>query len=279
MKNILLLLVCLLTRQSFAQNQRLKDAKIDECSGLVVTSKSDHLMWVHNDSGDISRIFLVDDKGNILATYNFNKEVIDCEDIALLYDAKGKSKIFVGDIGDNNAKRDHISIFVFDEPNVNLISKKEIKINDVKELKFKYPDGPRDAECLLVDERDQKIYIVSKREDSVGVYSAPLKSAPGKVITLKKESILFFDAPSGAKWVTAGDVARNGKEVVIKTYINIYYWDRLVGETIPQCLARPYIGLPYKPEVQGEAVGLTRSGRYYYTIPEGKFAEITFKKI
>ncbi len=279
MKYILILLFCLLSGQSFAQNHRLKNATIDECSGLVVTSKSDHLMWVHNDSGDFSRFFLVNDKGVTLATYNFNKPVIDCEDIALLYNAKGKSKLFIGDIGDNNAKRDFISVFVFDEPNVNWVSKKEIQITDVKELKFKYPDGARDAECLLVDDRDKKIYIVSKREDSVGVYSAPLNSASGKIILLKKEATLFFNAPYGSKWVVAGDVARNGKEVVIKTYVNIYYWDRRDGETIPQCLKKPYIGLPYKPEVQGEAVGLTRSGRYYYTIPEGKFAEITFKKI
>nr|WP_294895868.1 hypothetical protein [uncultured Pedobacter sp.] len=279
MRSILTLLLTVQVCFGFAQNQRLKNPDIDECSGLVVSSKSDHLMWVHNDSGDVSRFFLIDDKGNTLATYNYNKDVVDCEDIALQYLPNGKSRIFIGDIGDNHAKRDYISVYIMNEPNVSLVSKAEIKIKDVKQLKFAYPDGPRDAECLLVDNRDQKIYIVSKREDSVGVYSTPLNSKPGKIITLKKETTLFFDAPRGSKWVTAGDISRNGDEVVIKTYINIYYWDRRKNETIPQCLNRPYIGLPYKPEVQGEAVGLTRSGRYYYTIPEGKFAEITFTKI
>lgn len=279
MKNILAFLFSIQVCVGFAQNQQLKNPEIDECSGLVVSSKSDHLMWVHNDSGDTSRFFLIDDKGNTLAIYNYNKDVIDCEDIALQYNPNGKSKLFIGDIGDNRAKRDHISVFIMDEPNVDLISKSAIKIKEVEELKFQYPDGPRDAECLLVDSRDQKIYIVSKREDSVGVYSAPLNSKPGKMITLKKEETLFFDAPKKSKWVVAGDISRNGDEVVIKTYINIYYWDRRTNETIPQCLKRAYIGLPYRPEVQGEAVGLTRSGRYYYTIPEGKFAEITFTKI
>ncbi|HTN19498.1 MAG TPA: hypothetical protein VL125_03440 [Pelobium sp.] len=279
MKNILTLIVFLEVCTCFAQNQKLKSSEIDECSGLVVSSKSDHLMWAHNDSGDIARFFLIDDKGNTLATYNYNKEVVDCEDIALQYQPNGKSKLFIGDIGDNYAKRDYISIYVFNEPSVNLVSKFPFKIKALTELKFKYPDGPRDAECLLVDSRDQKIYIVSKRENKVGVYSAPLDSKPGKIITLKKETTLFFDAPIGSKWVVAGDISRDGKEVVIKTYVNIYYWDRHENETLSQCLKQPYIGLPYKPEVQGEAIGLTRSGRYYYTIPEGKFAEITFKKI
>lgn len=279
MRYLLAVLLALTFGTCLSQSVYLKNPEINECSGLAVSSRSDRLMWVHNDSGDASRLFLLDDKGKTLATYDYQKDVIDCEDIALQYGANGKSKLFIGDIGDNQSKRNYVSIYKFDEPNVNWISKSVIKIKGSEELKFKYPDGPRDAECLLVDTRDQKIYIVSKREDSVGVYSAPLNSKPGKIITLKKELSLFFDAPRGSKWVVAGDIARNGKEVIIKTYVNIYYWDRHDNETVPQCLSRPYIGLPYKPEVQGEAVGLTRSGRYYYTIPEGKFSKITFTKI
>lgn len=279
MRYVLTLLLSLQVYLGYTQNHRLKDPNIDECSGLVVTSKSDHLMWVHNDSGDNSRFFLIDDQGSTLATYNYDKKVVDCEDIALFYRPEGKSQLFIGDIGDNYGRRPYISIYKFDEPSVNLVSKLVIKVNEVEEPRFKYPDGPRDAECLLVDAQDQKIYIVSKREDSVSVYSAPLDSTPGKIITLKKEAKLFFDAPKGSKWVVSADIARDGKVIVIKTYVNIYYWDRRKNESVPECLKRTYIGLPYKPEVQGEAVGLTRSGRYYYTIPEGKFAQITFKKI
>ncbi|MFC5282717.1 hypothetical protein [Pedobacter alpinus] len=279
MKKLLLIIVLFVNGFAFSQNQKLKDDNINECSGIAVSTLSDHLMWVHNDSGDNSRIFLIDDKGNTVATYNFNKEVKDCEDIAISYQNGGNSKIFVGDIGDNKAARPYISIFKLTEPDVKITSKKELKICDVEELKFKYPNGSRDAECLMVDKRDQKIYIISKREDSVGVYSAPLNSKAGLIITLKKEAELFFNAPKVSKWVTAGDISRDGKVVVVKTYINIYYWDRKENETIPECIKRAYIGLPYKPEGQGEAVGLTRSGRFYYSIPEGKFAEITFKAI
>ncbi len=278
-KKLLFVIAFLGNGFAFSQNQKLKDEQINECSGLVVSSLSDHLMWVHNDSGDKSRIYLINDKGNTIATYNFGKEVRDCEDIALAYHKNEASDIFIGDIGDNKAERPYIRVFKFKEPDVKITSGKELKIAKVEELKFKYPNGARDAECLMVDTRDQKIYIISKREDSVGVYSAPLNSKAGSIITLKKEADLFFDAPKVSKWVTGGDISRNGKVVVVKTYINIYYWDRGENETIPECLKRAYIGLPYKPEGQGEAVGLTRSGRYYYSIPEGKFAEITFKAI
>lgn len=279
MKHLLLLFLSCVSYNLIAQNPKLKDSRINECSGLAVSSLSDHLLWTHNDSGDESRLFLIDDKGNTISTYNFQKQVRDCEDIALYYQKDGKSQLFIGDIGDNKAERPFISVYKFTEPDVRLSSQEEIQIKEVTELQFKYPDGARDAECLMVDNQDQKLYIISKREDSVGVYSAPLQSKAGKIIILKKEATLFFNAPKISKWVTAGDISRDGKVVVVKTYTNIFYWDRKPNETIPQCLKRPYIGLPYKPEGQGEAVALTRSGRYYYSVPEGKHAEITFKKI
>lgn len=151
----------------FLTAQNLLKNEISECSGLIVSSKSDDLLWVHNDSGDEGRVFLINKNGKTFAKYLFKKEVVDCEDIALYTPNTGKPQIFVGDIGDNNAKRDYISIYKFDEPDIDVKSKDEISLKQVTELKFRYPDGPRDAECLLVDKKDQQIYIVTKREDSV----------------------------------------------------------------------------------------------------------------
>lgn len=276
MRYLFLFLIQFIAGTLTAQN--LKDNRIDELSGLVVSSKSDDLLWVHNDSGDESRIFLINKEGETLSTFNFNKKVIDCEDIAINTNKTG-AQLFVGDIGDNDAKRPFISVYKFQEPNLSLRGEKEFSIQKVEELRFKYPDGARDAECLMIDPLDQKIYIVSKRENSVGLYSAPLSSKAGNIITLKKETTLFFKAPKGAKWITAGDISIDGRVVVIKSYIHIYYWDRRKGETLAQCLKRPYLGLPYKPEQQGEAVGLTHNGRSYYSISEGKYEVINFKRI
>ena len=80
MRYLFLFLIHLIAGTLAAQN--LKDNRINELSGLVVSFKSDDLIWVHNDSGDESRIFLINKKGETLSTFNFNKKVIDCEDIA-----------------------------------------------------------------------------------------------------------------------------------------------------------------------------------------------------
>jgi len=259
--------------------QKLQDSRLNEVSGLVVSSKSDDLIWVHNDSGDEGRIFLINKKGATQAVYIFTKEVRDCEAIAMGTSANGTKEIFVGDIGDNDAKRPFITIYKFVEPNINIKSNKEININKVEELKFKYPDGARDAECLMIDPIDQKIYIVSKRENIVGVYSAPLNSKAGKLITLKKETTLFFNAPKSAKWITDGNISMDGKSIMIKSYINIYYWERRGKETLAQCFKQKLIGLPYDPEPQGEALGFTHDAKRYYSISEGQYAEINYKII
>ena len=131
----------------------------------------------------------------------------------------------------------------------------------------------------MLDQHDQKIYIISKREDSVGVYSAPLNSPVGKINILKKEEKLFFPGFPKIKWITAGDISRDGSEIIVKSYGNIFYWKRKNGESVVNCLKETPKILPYKPEPQGEAIGFCHDGQSYYTISEGKFAPIYWNKI
>ena len=70
-----------LLQNSYLFAQKLQDGRLNEVSGLVVSSKSDELIWVHNDSGDDGRIFLINKKGATQAVYIFAKEVRDCEAI------------------------------------------------------------------------------------------------------------------------------------------------------------------------------------------------------
>ncbi|MBC7653028.1 MAG: hypothetical protein H7098_00975, partial [Oligoflexus sp.] len=117
MKNILFVLFFFTASITFAQENHLQDKDINELSGLVVSSKSDNLMWVHNDSGDKSYVYLINKEGKKLTTINYGKQVKDCEDIALYTPKNQKPQIFVGDIGDNKSKREYISLYKFDEPN------------------------------------------------------------------------------------------------------------------------------------------------------------------
>ena len=266
-----------------AQNKNtLKDPALKEVSGIAASRINKNVLYVHNDSGDTSRFFAISPTGQLLSTFYFKADaahkeanVIDCEDIAVgAGPKKGKSYVYLGDIGDNHAQRKTITVYRFEEP---LVTKTEAPSTIKTEAyHLKYPDGPHDAETLMVDPLGKLLYIITKREDSVGVYTAPLNASFTDTILLQKRCKLHFSGLPLMKWITAGDISADGSEVLVKSYQSVYFWKRQTGEPIWKTLQRKPIELPYTMEKQGEAIGFTPNGKGYYTTSEGKNAPIYY---
>ncbi len=269
-----------------AQNQNtLKDAVMKEISGIAASRINKNILYVHNDSGDTSRFFAISPSGQLLSTFYFKADVahkdanvIDCEDIAVgSGPKKAKSYVYLGDIGDNRAERSFITIYRFSEPSV--AGTKAASSIPADAIRLKYPDGAHDAETLMVDPIDRLFYIITKREDSVGVYTAPLNASFTDTIMLQKKCKLHFTGFPLMKWVTAGDISADGKQLLVKSYQNVYYWKRQPGEPVWKTLEHKPATLPYTPEKQGEAIGFTPDGKGYYTTSEGKNAPIYYYQI
>lgn len=271
------LLLCL-GRGAAAQDTGAKiiPGGLSEISGLFI-SKAD-LFFVHNDSGDTSRFFAIDAKGSLISTLFFKGDpskkhfgVTDCEDMAGgPGPVKDKSYIYLGDIGDNGGNRPYITVYRFPEPN---------KFSSVMQIEreavnLKYPNGPQDAETLMIDPILKELVIVSKRQDTVGIYSTSLSFKNGDTVTMKKQGSLFLAGKGLTKYVVSGDISRDGRQIILKTYTNVYYWLRNGKEPISQTLRRTPTKLPYILEPQGEAIGFIPDGTAYYCISEGKNAVI-----
>jgi len=271
------LLLCL-GRYAAAQQKLVKIVpnEVSETSGLFVSK--DNLLFVHNDSGDTSRFFAIDAKGNLLSTLYFKGDpstkhsgVIDCEDMAGgPGPVKDKSYIYLGDIGDNGGNRPYVRVYRVLAPD-KLSGNMQIKSEAVN---LKYPNGAQDAETLMIDPILKELIIISKRQDTVGVYSAALLFKNGDTVTMKKQGGLFLPGKGLFKYVVSGDISRDGRQVVVKTYTGVYYWLRKGKEPIAQTLKRTPTKLPYTMEPQGEAIGFTPDGKAYYSISEGKNAVI-----
>jgi len=247
---------------------KLQDKKLDEISGLGCSKKNPNILWMHNDSGDGSYVFGINDStGKLVATLNYSREVRDCEDMAMDYK---DNSIYIGDIGDNNAKRKYIAIYKMSEPALSYKEKKQQIAVNASALYLKYPDGPRDAETLMIDPVEKLLYIVSKREDSVSVYTAPLNYKSNDTITLKRMCRLHFNGFGFSKWITAGDISADGTQILLKNYTNVYYWKRKNHEPVWQTMQRKPVELPYTMEKQGEAICFTPNGMGYFTTSEGK---------
>jgi len=278
----LFLTSCHLKRSRKGSDVFLTDDRMDEISGIVASTANPGILYVHNDSGDSSRFFAITPGGQLKCIYNFKGEtpplgVKDCEDITLGSGPDSStSYIYVGDIGDNFSHRKYITIYRIKEPTPTLTTPSANV--DADPLFLQYPDGPRDAETLMTDPIDKLLYIVSKREDSVHIYSTPLYFKAHDTVTLTKDATLCFGSGKG-KWITAGDISPKGDQILLKSYRKVYYWRRPPGEHVWITMQRKPMNLPYLIEGQGEAIGFTPDGKGYYTISEGHYPQLFYYKV
>jgi hypothetical protein len=264
---------------------RLQNKEMDEISGIAASGIHDGIYYVHNDSGDTSRFFAITPGGKIKSVIYYKGDskirlgVNDCEDIAVgIGPSKGKSYVYLGDIGDNDAIYPYITVYRLEEQK-SWAGKDSILTAGAVPIHFKYPDGPRDAETLMIDPIEKLIYIVSKRTDSVNVYTSPLNFKPNDTVVLTRRCKLYFGGFRPFKWITAGDISRDGQQILLKSYDKVYYWKRTNNEPIWKTMQKKPGELYYKPEKQGEAIGFTPDGKGYYTTSEGVFAPIYYYNI
>jgi hypothetical protein len=201
----------------------LKSKLAKEISGIAASGLNPDIYYVHNDSGDTSRFFAITADGKLHTTIyytadinNRRKGVDDCEDIAVgPGPVKGKSYVYLGDIGDNSSKRKFITIYRAQEKTSWGID--SLANTPTVPLHLKYPDYPKDAETLMLDPIEKLLYIVTKRGDSVGVYTAPLNYKANDTVTMTFRCRLFFKGIKPFKWITAGDISKDGKQILVKS--------------------------------------------------------------
>ena len=239
-----------------------------ELSGLVLSRRQSQVLWTHNDSGDGARVFAIALNGGLLGDIAVTgAENIDWEDVAIGPSAGSGDALYIGDIGDNAGMRPTVTVYRVPEPRLG--GGVPTATAPVQRLTLRYPDGPHDAEALLVDPaRRGALVMVTKAFDaSAGVYVADTAST-GAVTTMRRAGTLSLGVGEA---ITAGDVSADGATIVLRSYGRAFVWSRRGGESIAAALGRPPCTAQAQlaAEGQGEALGLTRDGRAFYTVAEG----------
>jgi hypothetical protein len=243
-----------------------------ELSGIGAGRLTDGVWWVHNDSGDSARVFAVGSDGRDLGEYALGgASAIDWEDIAVgPGPLAGMNYLYVGDIGDNAKTRASIQVYRVLEPAVDTsvtTPPPPQTLTGVAKLTFVYPDGPHDAEALLVDPSSGEVFILTKDFSGIAqVFRAPANLAAGSSTTLT--SVGTVSLGSGGA-VTAADVTPTGDVVGLRTYFSVRLFPRVAGTPLVQSFAQPPCAGATVSEAQGEAIGFTRDGRGYVTASEG----------
>jgi hypothetical protein len=132
---------------------------------------------------------------------------------------------------------------------------------------------------MMIDPLQKLIYIVSKRSDTVRVYTTPLAFKANDTVTMTYRAKLFFKGFKPFKWITASDISKDGKQILVKSYEKVYYWKREGAEPIWKTLQRKPEEPNYQQEKQGEAIGFAADGKGYYTTSEGVFSPIYYYRV
>ena len=248
----------------------IENTTVKEASGIVASYRNKGLLWTHNDSGDANRIFSMDASGK--GTREFYLEGAnnrDWEAIGMATFPEG-SFIYVGEVGDNNAAFSDCAIYRVAEPEITASTPKTNTLKNVQKISYKYPDGARDAEAILIDQNTKDIFIISKRESTKRLYRLPYPQSYTQVITAEfVQELTTFSMGSGTQLnLTDGNVSIDNQEIIIKNYLQIFHWRRATNETIPNALKRNPTIIPYGIEPQGEGICFAQDGSGYYTISE-----------
>lgn len=193
----------------------LADPSLAESSGLAASARHPGVLWTHNDGGPVAQVVAVDGDGATVATVTLaGIDPYDPEALAPARDDRGRPALCLGDVGDNLRRRADVSVFCFTEP---------ARLADTtvtpRWYRFSYPDGPHDAEALLVGPHGRWL-IATKSVHGGGLYRAPIELVEHGAGTNRLARV--GDVPA---LVTDGAALPDGR-FVLRTYSSAYLYDR-----------------------------------------------------
>lgn len=229
----------------------LKDSRIVESSGLARSRISSTRLWTHNDSGDTARLFAVGTGGATVRTFTLTgASHKDWEGMASAV-KNGVSYLYAGDIGDNGKVRPQIYVHRIREPKPSAPSGSRTPVT----WAFRYPDGPHNAETLMVRPGTLRIYIVTKATGGGAIYRAPATLSRTKVNVLTR----VRSVPAG---MSDGVFLSKGR-FVLRVYQTGYLYASMTAAPVP-----------FRFPDKGEGVASDWTSNHVYISNEGQYTPI-----
>ena len=255
---------------------------VPESSGICSSHINPDTIWAHNDYSNHHSLFAISTIDGSVRRYPIaNGKNFDYEDIACgPGPISGRGYIYVGDVGDNYARRtwawNPMTIYRVQEPNLKTL--KENSLTKWDKLELRFTDGPHNCEAMMIDPVSQRIFILTKSSGTIWV--TPQKWGVGDAkMTLQKVGRIKKMTDS----VTGMDISPDGRELVVKFYDSIHYFCMGTRQYMNPVNAwrdvvdvlqnNDGISVPYREEPQGEAVCFGPNfGAGLYTLSEARGA-------
>jgi hypothetical protein len=243
---------------------RVTDPRLPELSGLVVVGDK---MVAMNDGGDVLTVYVLDMSCAVVDVRTAPVDPYDPEDMAVGPDGT----VWLADIGDNRTDRPTVALLALHPDGSTAV------------YRMSYPDGPHDAESLLLAPDGTPYFVTKEILGASGVYrpSAPLTE--GTVVPLARVAAVNFTLTgteggpvgrAGQLMATGGAVSRDGTLIALRTYTDAYVWP-LSNSDVPAALATAPVRIALPPAPQGEAISFSADDRQLVVAGEGLPGDVT----
>ncbi|MCW2696912.1 MAG: uncharacterized protein JWR62_1997 [Modestobacter sp.] len=242
----------------------IADPRLPEISGLATAGGT---LLAMNDGGSQAEVFVLDAACAVGEVRSAAVDPYDPEDLALAADGT----LWLADIGDNRQDRATVALI-------------GLEANGRSSLtRLTYPDGPHDAEALLLAP-DGTPYLVTKEVlGASAVYRPDAVLTDGATVPMSKVAELGFTLTgtpggpvgrAGQLMVTGGAVSADGQRLALRTYTDAYVWPLTDSDVIGALHGTPVrVALPAAP--QGEAISFAANSRDLLVAGEGLPSVVT----
>ena len=253
---------------------KIENKTIKEASGLVESIENQNGLWTHNDGGDGPFLYFISNQdAKILKKVSLvGIKNEDWEDLAIGPSILGDTStyIYLGDIGDNKKNKTIKKIHFFREPKIKDFDNELIEINDIKTISFYSEKKIENFETLMIDPNSKELFLIAKnKKKKQNIYKIDTENIEIDEIQ-KAKKYLTLNLKNLKGEITGGEISRNGQKCLIKTYKNVFLWERKKDEKWKNIWSQAPKILKYIPESQGEAICWSNDENAYFTLSENE---------
>lgn len=244
--------------------------KLVENSVAVTSVSQPGIIFGLNDSGNEPLVFAYDSTGRargVWAISGATNRDWEAAAIGPCADGVGEpSCLFIGDVGDNDARKASVTIYRITEPVARgSIADSQYVVRITDRLDFRYEDHPHDVEAMYVT-RDGSVFLITKRRlldrqrrpRPALIYriSASAWDSSGIVTARLVDSLPIVPGGSQGSQVTDAALSPDGRLLAVRTDARVFVFavDSVTGLPIDHT-APGSCAIDRLRERQGEGVG------------------------
>lgn len=226
------------------------DTRLTELSGLATDGANRR--WAISDGGRRAQVFELAEDCSVRRVLTGSVNPYDVEDLARALDGT----FWLADTGDNNRSRDTVAMIRLTAGGVASVHR------------MRYPDGPHDAEAVLLGRDGVPLVITKEPLAPAGVYRPERPLAASATVPLRRVGEVSLPSSDtlggpiggvGSRTVTGGATTADGRVAALRTYTDAWLFSAPDGDLVA-ALDRPPVRVPLPDEPQGEAIAFDGKG-------------------